>query len=140
MENFVAGTQIGQIISSYKLENFEHLRQPLIQYAIRYQRNYPFDVLEQVADDLENLITKSSFSIDQIQPEILEMIEIGQGEYCLSLNEISEAFAKLTKTRILTKDIILLILKHIFTAYSYNHSVDEFLSKEDNFLQKLINI
>jgi hypothetical protein len=92
----------------------------LIQYAIRYQRNYPFDILEEVADYLEYFIQNPLFSIDLIETKIKDHIEMGQNEYSFSLNEISNAFSILTQTKYLTLNYVLSALNHILIAYSFN--------------------
>lgn len=50
MQNLIIKTKTAQLLTSSQRKKFEVLRKPLIQYAIRYQRNYPFDILEEVAD------------------------------------------------------------------------------------------
>lgn len=78
LQNLIIKTKTAQLLTSSQRKNFEFLRKPLIQYAIRYQRNYPFDILEEVADYLEYFIQNPLFSIDQIENRIKDHIEMGQ--------------------------------------------------------------
>lgn len=138
LQNLIIKTKTAQLLTSSQRKNFEFLRKPLIQYAIRYQRNYPFDILEEVADYLEYFIQNPLFSIDQIENRIKDHIEMGQNEYSFSLNEISNAFSILIQTKYLTLNHVLSALNHILIAYSFNFENQLFLKQEHNFLLSIL--
>ncbi|WP_426577032.1 hypothetical protein ACP179_22830 [Xenorhabdus stockiae] len=65
-----------------------------------------------------------------VPSEIIDAIEIGCYEYCMSLNEVSTAYKILIKQQLLTSTDIKSLINHMLEAFSCNFTEDEFFNQE----------
>lgn len=135
MKNWIAGTKVNALLeaNSQKIDGVK-VRRTLIDYCGRYQKIYPFEILE---DPLEFLTNK--VHPDSKYREMRALLSIAAEEYCFSLNEIADALLDLIDTRVLTTDQAKKIINHVFEAFSCNESPEHFLPREDAYLCKQLS-
>ena len=137
MKNWVANTKLNTLLDdgSRNLDG-EQVRRLLIEYCIRYQEIYPFEILEKPLEYLtQNIYSDKSYEIVHTE------LSIAATEYCISLNEVAEALLELIDTKHPTMAQAKKVINHIFEAYSCNESPGEFIEREDAYLcEKLSSI
>jgi len=72
-------------------------------------------------------------------PRIKKDVEYGMGEYCFSLNEISEAIYRLLDDEELKYDCVIKIINHVLEAYSCNEQPEAFLEREGRYLHEIFS-
>ena len=132
MKNWIANTKINALLgaSSTKPDGVK-VRRILIEYCDRYQKFYPFEILEQPLEFLKNDVNS-----DGKHGEIRALLMVAAEEYCISLNEIADALLDLIDIRVLTTEQAKKIINHVFEAYSCNESPEDFIQREDAYLCK----
>jgi chromatin segregation and condensation protein Rec8/ScpA/Scc1 (kleisin family) len=130
MKSWIANTKINALLedNAQKIDGVK-LRIDLIAYCDRYQKNYPFEILEEPLEFL-----KENVSPEGKYKEVSALLRIAAEEYCISLNEIADALLDLIDTRTLTTDQAKKIINHVFEAFSCNESPEDFLPREDAYL------
>ncbi|MCK6189913.1 hypothetical protein [Pseudomonas sp. EYE_354] len=137
MKNWIAPTKINALLEP-GVQSFDGMkaRQALIAYCDRYQKIYPFEILEAPLEFLTNNVSPESK-----QSEMRALLRLAAEEYCISLNEIAEALLEVIDTRAVTASQAKKIINHVFEAFSCNESPEEFIPREDAHLcQQLFGI
>jgi hypothetical protein len=132
MKSWIANTKINARlgVSSPKPDGVK-VRRILIEYCDRYQKIYPFEILEQPLEFLKNDVNS-----DSKHGEMRALLRVAAEEYCISLNEIADALLDLIDIPVLTTDEAKKIINHVFEAYSCNESPEDFIQREDAYLCK----
>ncbi|AZE55572.1 hypothetical protein C4K03_3419 [Pseudomonas synxantha] len=132
MKNWISNTKINALLEagSQKFDGVK-VKRDLIEYCDRYQKIYPFEILEEPLNFLINNV-----SSDDKYREMHALLRIAAEEYCISLNEISEALLDLIDTRVLATDQAKKIINHLFEAFSCNEKPEDFIPREDAYLCK----
>jgi hypothetical protein len=132
MKSWIANTKINARlgVSSPKPDGVK-VRRILIEYCDRYQKIYPFEILEQPLEFLKNDVNS-----DSKHGEMRSLLRVAAEEYCISLNEIADALLDLIDIPVLTTDQAKKIINHVFEAYSCNESPEDFIQREDAYLCK----
>jgi hypothetical protein len=132
MKSWIANTKINARlgVSSPKPDGVK-VRRILIEYCDRYQKIYPFEILEQPLEFLKNDVNS-----DSKHGEMRALLRVAAEEYCISLNEIADALLDLIDIPVLTTDQAKKIINHVFEAYSCNESPEDFIQREDAYLCK----
>ena len=132
MKNWISNTKINALleVGSQEFDGVK-VKRALIEYCDRYQKIYPFEILE---EPLNFLI--SNVNSDDKYREVRAVLRIAAEEYCISLNEIAEALLDLIDTRILSADQAKKIITHLFEAFSCNEKPEDFIPREDAYLCK----
>ena len=132
MKSWIANTKINALLgaSSPKPDGVK-VRRILIEYCDRYQKIYPFEILEQPLDFLKNDVNS-----DSKHGDMRALLRVAAEEYCISLNEIADALLDLIDIPVLTTDQAKKIINHVFEAYSCNESPEDFIQREDAYLCK----
>ncbi|MCD5978111.1 hypothetical protein K3169_10440 [Pseudomonas phytophila] len=130
MKSWIANTKIDALLgaSSQQFDGVK-VRRTLIEYCDRYQKIYPFDILEEPLGFL-----KSNVNSDGQYKEMRALLRVAAEEYCISLNEIADALLDLIDIPILTTDQAKKVINHVFEAFSCNESPEDFIPREDAYL------
>ncbi|KRP45439.1 hypothetical protein TU73_13650 [Pseudomonas libanensis] len=134
MKSWIANTKINALLgaSSQEFDGVK-VRRALIEYCDRYQRMYPFEILEEPLGFLKNNINSDGRS-----REVRTLLRIAADEYCISLNEIADALLDLIDIRVVTTDQAKKIINHVFEAFSCNENPEDFIPREDAYLCKVL--
>lgn len=100
MKSWIVNTKINALLgaSSQKFDGVK-VRRILIEYCDRYQKIYPFEILEEPLEFLKNNVDS-----DSKYREMRALLRVAAEEYCISLNEIADALLDLIDIRVLTTD------------------------------------
>ncbi|MBV4483360.1 hypothetical protein [Pseudomonas khavaziana] len=132
MKNWISNTKINALLEAgFQESDGVKVKRDLIEYCDRYQKIYPFEILEEPLKFLINNV-----SSDGKYWEMRALLRIAAEEYCISLNEIAEALLDLIDTRILSTDQAKKIINHLFEAFSCNEKPEDFIPREDAYLCK----
>lgn len=130
MKCWLANTKIDALLedNAKKIDGVK-LRMDLVDYCGKYQKIYPFEILEEPIEFLEqNVNSEGKYK------EVRALLSIAAEEYCISLNEMADALLVLIETTTLTTDQAKKIINHVFEAFSCNESPEDFLPREDTYL------
>lgn len=139
LKSWLKDTHIVKRLSIIKTGEAEQYRNALLQYVNHYQRVHPFDILEEVWLYVQLKLESGHLDFSDIPENILENIEIGCYEYCISLNEVSLAYKIVTQIPSLTPSDIERVINHMLEAFSCNYTEEEFLSRELNNFAEILS-
>jgi hypothetical protein len=137
MKSWIQDTELAEHIDLIGDDDAEYYRKTLIDYVNQYQDNCPSDFLEEVWLYMKVKSETDDMNFTNTPDEIIEAIEIGCYEYCISLNEVSAAYKILVKPQPLTSTDIKSFANHMIEAFSCNFTEDEFFNQE---IQRLFSI
>ncbi|MCP9266845.1 hypothetical protein M5U04_01710 [Xenorhabdus sp. XENO-1] len=137
MKSWIQDTELADHINLIGNNNAEYYRKALIDYVNQYQDNFPSGFLEEVWLYMQIKSEAGDMDFTAVPDEIIEAIEIGYYEYCISLNEVSAAYKILVKPQPLTNTDIKSFANHMLEAFSCNFTEDEFFNQE---IQRLFSI
>ncbi|PHM36648.1 hypothetical protein Xmau_04186 [Xenorhabdus mauleonii] len=137
MKSWTQGTALSEHIDLIEDSEAEGYRKALIDYVNQYQDELPSEFLEGVWLYMKIKSETGDMDFTTVPDEIIEAIEIGCYEYCISLNEVSEAYKILVKPQPLNSADITSFANHMLEAFSCNFAEDEFFHQE---IQRLKNI
>jgi hypothetical protein len=125
-------------------DKFTQLSEPqwrefLVKYCKTYHEQYTFDRLDEAFAYLELQCETEVSVLAPEFPDIKRSVEEGRGEYCCSLNEISDAIYPLFDEKPFTLECLLKSLNHVLEAYACNESPTVFLKREDENLCNLFH-
>jgi hypothetical protein len=136
--NWLGGTKFEAILQAeFKHVSEAQWRKFVFDYCKAYQSTYSFDLLEEAFTYLELQEDAEADELLTELPNIKHTVEVGMGEYCFSLNEISEAIYRLLDNKQLTYACVVTAINHVLEAYSCNEPPEIFLESED---QNLCNL
>ena len=132
MKNRISNTKINALLEDGSQEfDGVKVKRDLIEYCDRYQKIYPFEILE---EPLNFMI--SNVNSDGKYREVRALLRIAAEEYCISLNEIAEALLDLLDMHVLSTDQAKKIINHLFEAFSCSEKPEDFIPREDAYLCK----
>ncbi|WP_228864958.1 hypothetical protein [Xenorhabdus sp. PB30.3] len=85
MKSWIQGTELSEYIDLIGNNNAEYYRKVLLDYVNQYQDNFPFDLLEEVCLYMQRKSETGDMDFSTVPSEIIDAIEIGCYEYCMSL-------------------------------------------------------
>ncbi|MCW2255954.1 hypothetical protein M2263_002045 [Providencia alcalifaciens] len=139
LKSWLKDTHIEKRLSIIKTDEAEQYRNALLRYVNHYQRVHPFDILEEVWLYAQLKLESGHLDFSDIPENILENIEIGCYEYCISLNEVSFAYKIVTQIPSLTPSDIERVINHMLEAFSCNYPEKEFFSRELNNFAEILS-
>lgn len=132
MKSWIADTKVNALlVAGFQQFDGVKVRRTLIEYCDRYQKIYPFEILEEPLEFLKNDVNS-----DGKYREVRALLRVAAEEYCISLNEMADALLDLIDTRVLTTDQAKKIINHVFEAFSCNESPEDFIPREDAYSYK----
>jgi hypothetical protein len=118
------------------------LRVLLYSYCKLYQEDYWFDQLVEAFEVLDLMFEPDADNAELVKielPRIRKSVEEAMGEYFISLNEVATAVYRLLDSRPLTIDDTIQAIGHVWAAHACNESPEEFMTREDQSLCKLVH-
>lgn len=136
MGNWIEGTLAEKAINISFDKVSEHgIRCFVFDYLKRYQNIYFFELLELPYEYLELELGSQSYVTNVSLEDARRSIAAGMYEYCISLNEISEAANRLFNPKPFELSCLLSSLNQVLEAYSCNEDATEFLQREIQYIE-----
>lgn len=132
--NWTRATEVERLLVTNEL-SFDDgfLRGILIDYCDRYLQVFSFGCL---VDPMAFLrLTGSEAEIlEGERPRIEELVQMGMGEYCFSLNAIAAAVHRLLQPEPMSIRDALSVIDHVWEAYVCNETPHDFVPREEEWL------
>lgn len=139
MDKLLTGTECVRLLHSDGSQLDDRaLRAIALKYCQRYHEIYWFEELDDVHEFLAEYGAEPIGWPPEFAALVQHDVEIAMVEYCVSLNEVSEAIYRLFQHAAYTPGDLVTTISHVWSAFACNEAPDEFVEREDLVVTELI--